>query len=178
MTRVLRDRSVRIVAMAAEGLSPDKIARDLKMARGVVHDVLQRHDLIKSVPFAENPGPKPYSADELETLRTLYLARVALAKIAEKLGRSRWSVEKRLSDMRRNGELSEDPSRRGTLHGHHINIKPEPPVRLRDDDRVIRDCLAQGGFPRATVINGKTYWLNADNGPWRHTPRDVRRLAA
>lgn len=41
-----------------------------------------------------------------------------------------------------------------------------PPVRLGDDDALVRACLAQGGFPRAERTHIGTVWFGPGGEPW------------
>lgn len=50
-----------------------------------------------------------------------------------------------------------------------VDDRGSPPLTLGDgDERLVRACLAHGGFPTAGVLNGKTVWIGPDGGEWRY----------
>jgi len=47
------------------------------------------------------------------------------------------------------------------------------PLSLGDDAKLVKACLAEGGFPRAVVHGGKTFWVAHDGQLWRGATMQV-----
>lgn len=59
-----------------------------------------------------------------------------------------------------------------------LGLMAEPmgvPLKLDNDKKLVDACLAEGGFPRAVVIDGLTFWVDHNNREWR---RDMAQVAA
>jgi hypothetical protein len=66
----------------------------------------------------------------------------------------------------------------------HARLKAEgvatfggPPVTLHGDDKLVRACLAQGGFPRAVATSIGTVWAGPEGKPWAGA-RKTRKVRA
>jgi len=76
---------------------------------------------------------------------------------------SRMSVKKLATELHRGEDA---------VKGRQVKLglateTPGVPLSLGNDDRLVKACLAEGGFPRAVVHAGITYWLGHDGYPWR-----------
>lgn len=103
--------------------------------------------------------------------------------IAKALGRSIDSVKVRIWRLRSAGAIKRPPihisdaARSSKKADAPVTLVP--PITLNDDDELVARCIAEGGFPRAFVHDGMTYWINLRHAPWRHTPPEpVRRPRA
>lgn len=83
--------------------------------------------------------------------------RLSVKKLAAALGRGEDAVKNRLVRL---GLVAESLG---------------APLRLGDDKKLVAACLAEGGFPRAVVHAGKTFWVAHDGQLWR---RDMAKVAA
>ena len=97
--------------------------------------------------------------------------------IAAKIGRTGKAVQGRIYVLRREGAIPGYSPRRRVLEVSDRAVRMDPPIVLRDDDLLIRACTNEGGFPRAEVIDGRTYWLDWLDMGWRHRPPTQRRAA-
>lgn len=123
------------------------------------------------------PQAPAYSDDEDATIIRMIAEGAKPGQIAEAIGRSPSSASVRIFRLRQAGRI---PPGKGWVAKDYLSpVSWTPAIVLHNDDKLVKACVAQGGFPKAIAYAGKTYWLNADNGPWQHKPRDhQRRLAA
>ena len=100
-----------------------------------------------------NRSSRPYTKAEDETILKRMSEGWGYLRISRDIDRTWRSVSSRIRILPRRAnspETSDD----------------EKPIELSRDDQLVAACLAQGGFPRAEVINGKTYWINYRNALW------------
>lgn len=84
---------------------------------------------------------------------------------------TRMSVKKLAAELCR----GEDAVRNRQIRLGVGTESPGVPIKLDGDDELVAACMAEGGFPRAVVLNGKTFWVGLDGYPWR---RDMVKAAA
>lgn len=107
-----------------------------------------------------------YSESERATVIRMVQACAPTRKIAEEIGRSETSVSTYIRNLRHAGRLPPFAAQRRSI-ATDKGFAFTPAITLNDDDKLVARCLRQGGFPRAEVIDGRCYWLNADDQPWR-----------
>lgn len=106
--------------------------------------------------------------------------------LAKSLGRTQNAVEHRIGALRLAGLLPpvvSSAQRSGQRLRGYANVG-EPPTSIgpgivlnKDQDLVLK-CIAEGGFPRSVVLDGRAFWIRPDCTPWEHTPPARRKLAA
>lgn len=84
-------------------------------------------------------------------------------RIAAEVGRSIASIDQRIYLLRSEGRLG-PPTRTERQISHQAAM--EQPVCMDGDDDLVAACLGHGGFPRAEVIAGQTYWLDHRDMLW------------
>lgn len=99
------------------------------------------------------------------------------SRIAKRLRRSLKSVQRRMDTLRKEGAIPAYSALRPALETNVVVRITEPPLRLRDDDALVRACRELGGFPRAVVTPIGTIWATSDNLPWQYG-RAVQDIAA
>jgi len=91
----------------------------------------------------------------------------ALQDIAAALERSEKSVQQRIHVLRKAGDIAGYSPRRKVLEVEQ-SVSLTPPLELRLDDDLVRTVRRLGGFPRAEVVGGRTFWLTHDNRQWQY----------
>lgn len=106
-----------------------------------------------------------YTDDEDRQIIAMVKADVTRTEIAKRLNRSPGSISGRVGKLRTMGLLPSDvPVRRAAVCAS--GYLAVPPLRLDRDDELVIACLAHGGFPRAEVIQGLTYWFGPNDMLW------------
>lgn len=101
------------------------------------------------------------------------------ADLARELGRSEKSVRERTRILRVKGFIvGYEPGRKKGCDEVTASVGPCVPFVLANDNKLIEATLAEGGFPLPVSLNGRTFWINADGGAWRHIPGGQMELAA
>lgn len=77
---------------------------------------------------------------------------------------AKMSVKKLAAELRRGEDAVKNRQVRLGLGAE----TPGVPLKLHGDDALVSACMAEGGFPRAVVHQGKTFWVGSDGNPWRH----------
>lgn len=95
------------------------------------------------------------------------------AAIAEGLDRHVKSVANRMVYLRKTGVLPGYQAKYGSAAVSFV-----PCITLHGDERVVREVLAEGGYPQARKHGGRTFWIKPDGSEWRHTPPKATRRAA
>lgn len=95
-------------------------------------------------------GSRSKWTDEEDNFLRLNHKRMSSDKLCAHLGRGWYAVQTRMQVLEL---ISEGPS--------------SPVKTIGDPQQLITDCLRLGGFPRAEVINGRTYWLGPDGNCWQ-----------
>lgn len=85
------------------------------------------------------------------------------SRISAEVGRSLASIDQRIYLMRSEGRLGPPvKTERQLAHTSAMEL----PVSMHGDDELVAACLRLGGFPRAEVIGGETYWINYRDMLW------------
>lgn len=118
-----------------------------------------------SAPFA--PTGNQYTEAEDRRIIALVRQGVGSAEIGRMLDRSRGSIVGRIAKLRRDNRLGE----RTVIPTGYLPQRADaagaiPAIKLDQDARLVAACLAKGGFPRAEVIQGCTYWLDHRDMLW------------
>lgn len=131
-------------------------------------------------------GQRPWTNEEDSQIIGCEKYKGSRQLLAKSLGRTHNAVEHRIGALRAAGLLPPvvtSAQRSGQRHRGYANIG-EPPtsigpgITLNKDQDLVLACLAAGGFPRAVVLDGRTFWIRPDGAPWAHTPVAGRKLAA
>lgn len=122
---------------------------------------------------------RPYDPGEDLILRKGAGAGRTYADMAREIGRSEKSVRERTRILRIKGFIiGYEPGRKKSCDAAAASYGPCVPFNLVNDGKLIAATLAEGGFPLPVSLNGRTFWINADGGAWRHTPGCQLELAA
>lgn len=101
------------------------------------------------------------------------------ADLARELGRSEKSVRERTRVLRVNGFIvGYAPGTKKRCDDGGTSFGLCVPFNLVNDDKLVARTLAEGGFPLPVPLNGRTFWVNADGGAWRHMPGGQMDMAA
>lgn len=107
---------------------------------------------------------------EAEDMKLAQLVRQGLcyADISKQTGRQPRSIRARVGILRRHGTIPRPnvPPKSSLPEGKVVSMTT-PPLVLANDDKLVERCVRAGGFPRAVVLNGSTYWLNHEDRQWR-----------
>lgn len=129
-------------------------------------------------PFRRPPS-RPYDPGEDLALRKAAAIAQSYAETARELGRSEKSVRERTRILRIKGFIvGYDPVRKNSPDDAGASFGPCVPFNLINDGKLIEATLAEGGFPLPVSLNGRTFWINANGGAWRHTPEGQMDMAA
>lgn len=111
--------------------------------------------------------PQPFSESDLDRIVKLTLDGCTSQEIGGVMGRSPRAVRGHIGALRRAGRLPKS----WTVDDRRAAAPPlaivQPPLQLANDNVLVSLCLRAGGFPRAVVVNGSTYWLNHEDRQWR-----------
>lgn len=122
-------------------------------------------------------GARIFTPEEDELLIRETLAGTFAEDIGKLIDRSGKAVQRRCWVLRRMKRLPQLEGQPAWTKDHYIG--PSTGITLKDDDTLVRRCLAEGGFPRAVITDRGTAWAGPDGKPWRHTQnlRTVQALA-
>lgn len=132
--------------------------------------------MIARAPLKERS--RPYDPGEDLALRKAAANGQTYAATARELGRSEKSVRERTRILRMKGFIVGYEPTRSSCDTASASLAPGAPFHLVNDDKLIEATLAEGGFPLPVALNGRTFWINANGGAWRHTPDCQLGLAA
>ena len=111
--------------------------------------------------------PQPFSESDLDQIVKLTLDGCSSQEIGAVLGRSPRAVRGHIGTLCRSGRLPKS----WTVDDRRAAAPPlaiiQPPLQLANDNVLVSLCLRAGGFPRAVVVDGSTYWLNHEDRQWR-----------
>lgn len=116
---------------------------------------------------------RPWTPEEDAEIKRLYGDGLKPAAIAESLDRHVKSVSNRMVYLRKTGVLPGFLTKYGSEAVSFV-----PSFTLHGDERVVREVLAEGGYPQALKHGGQTFWIKPDGSQWRHTPSKATRKAA
>jgi hypothetical protein len=109
---------------------------------------------------------QPFTESELDRVVTMTLDGCTSQEIGAVLGRSPRSIRGQIGALRRDRRLPKawdvDDARAAAPPLSIVS----PPLHLANDNALVSLCLRAGGFPRAVVLNGSTYWLNHEDRQW------------
>ena len=110
---------------------------------------------------------EPFTESDLDRVVSMTLDGCTSQEIGAILGRSARAVRGHIGALRRAGRLPKC----WTIDDRRAAAPPlsivQPPLHLANDNALVSLCLRAGGFPRAVVLNGSTYWLNHEGLQWR-----------
>jgi hypothetical protein len=110
---------------------------------------------------------QPFSESDLDSIVAMTLDGCTSQEIGTVLGRSPRVVRGHIGALRRAGRLPKC----WTIDDRRAAAPPlsivQPPLHLANDNALVSLCLRAGGFPRAVVLNGSTYWRNHEDRQWR-----------
>jgi len=105
----------------------------------------------------------PYSAIEDAIIARGVQDGWSRSRISAEVGRSLASIDQRIYLMRSEGRLGPPvKTERQLAHSSAMEL----PVSMDGDDELVAACLRHGGFPRAEVIGGQTYWFDYRDMLW------------
>lgn len=132
--------------------------------------------MIARAPLKERS--RPYDPGEDLALRKAAANGQTYAATSRELGRSEKSVRERTRILRRKGFIVGYEPTRSSCDAVSASYGPCVPFNLINDGKLIKATMAEGGFPLPVALNGRTFWINANGGAWRHTPGGQLELAA
>lgn len=104
-----------------------------------------------------------WSAEELETLKTLYLQKLTHEKIGKAMGRSRASVQRTIERQRQAGHFPDTPR---TIASTQNGTSFWQKARQQAEANMLDQVNAIGGFPvrRNITVRGQTFavWTKRD----------------
>ena len=110
--------------------------------------------------------PAPFTESDLDRIVSLTLAGRTSQEIGAVLGRSPRSIRGQVGALRRNCRLP----RAHDVNDRRAAVSPltgQPPLVLDNDNVLVSLCVSAGGFPRAVIVEGSTFWLNHEDRQWR-----------
>ena len=119
-----------------------------------------------------------YNDHQNRTLLALLLAGQDVDTIARIMDRTPASILRKATIFRDDGLLKVAPKGTAIRNFAPRTAANDPGITLKGDDALVEDCLNEGGFPTAVVLDRRTFWVRPDGRQWAHTPPQPRRRAA
>lgn len=114
---------------------------------------------------------RPYDPGEDAVLLHGAVTGRGFASMAREIDRSEKSVRERIRALRTKGFLpANDPRPAAVDDQPDAPVGMGAPIILHNDRELVRSTRAEGGFPRALAVNGRTFWVNGNGEQWQHTP--------